>query len=304
MVKPALREFAKKLPGIGPLMTALDELRHACGAFPPGHYYSPIPCWADLKRDEARIFAMPSREVPGIDLREAEQLQLLQEFSRYYADQPFTAKKKAGNRFHLENPAYPYSDAIMLHCMMRHLRPRRLIEVGSGYSSCAALDTNEQFLEGKVELTFIEPRPELLHSLVREEDRQRIRVLPLRLQDVDLEVFDCLEKNDILFIDSTHVAKTDSDVNRCFFHILPRIQPGIFIHIHDVFFPFEYPRAWVFEGRAWNELYMLRAFLQYNQRFRIVLMNSFMEHFHEAFFREQMPLCLKNPGGSIWLEKT
>jgi hypothetical protein len=119
-----------------------------------------------------------------------------------------------------------------------------------------------------------------------------------------LDVFESLEKNDILFIDSTHVSRVDSDVNRALFEILPRLKSGVFVHFHDVFFPFEYPRQWVFEGRAWNELYMLRAFLQYNKGFNVVLMNTFMEHFHESFFRENMPLCLKNRGGSIWLEKT
>jgi len=88
-----------------------------------------------------------------------------------------------------------------------------------------------------------------------------------------------------------------------FFEILPRLNSGVYIHIHDAFFPFEYPRAWIFDGIAWSELYLLRAFLQYNRRFRIVLMNTFMEQFHESFFRDNMPLCLENRGGSIWLEK-
>ncbi len=305
MLKNIMISVARKLPGLGPFIAAHDQFVRDCGFVPPGHYYSPIPRWAEIYQDEARIFpANPAREIPGVDLREAEQMELLKAFCRYYADQPFTAHKKDGNRYYFENPAYSYSDAIMLHCMLRHLRPKRLIEVGSGYSTCATLDTDEQFLGRTLELTLIEPYPELLYSLVTEEDKKRIRVLPSRLQVADLEVFDSLEKNDILFIDSTHVVRVDSDVNRVFFEILPRLRPGVHIHFHDAFFPFEYPRQWLRDRIAWSELYLLRAFLQYSSRFRVVLMNTFMEHFHEAFFRENMPLCLENRGGCIWLEKT
>ena len=118
---------------------------------------------------------------------------------------------------------------------------------------------------------------------------------------MDLSVFDALSANDILFVDSTHVSKTGSDVNHLFFEILPRLASGVLVHLHDIFFPFEYPQDWVLGGRSWNEIYMLRAFLQYNNAFRIVFMNTFLEHFHESRFADRMPLCLKNRGGSIWL---
>jgi len=128
-------------------------------------------------------------------------------------------------------------------------------------------------------------------------------VIPRRLQDVELREFGALGPNDILFVDSTHVGKIDSDVNRIFFEILPSLAAGVHVHFHDVFFPFEYPKEWVQQGRAWNEIYMLRAFLQYNSAFRVVLMNTFLEQFHEEFFRRRMPLCLRNRGGSIWIRK-
>ncbi len=292
--------LARRFPGFDRYVT---RLRSDYGFVPPGHFYSPIPSWSDIKKEAARIFPNDlRREVPGIDLREPEQLELLKTFVPYYAEQPFTAQKTTGNRYYFENPAYSYSDAIMLHCMLRHLRPRRLIEVGSGYSTCVTLDTNDRFLGGAVELTLIEPFPELVYSLLREDDKKRLHVVPSPLQQVDLDLFDRLERNDILFIDSTHVVKIDSDVNRIFFDILPRLKPGVHIHFHDVFFPFEYPRDWLFQGMAWSEAYLLRAFLQYNHRFRVVLMNTFMEHFHASFFQENMPLCLQNKGASLWLE--
>ena len=280
-----------------------DTLRKECGFVPPGHFYSPIPNLDEIKKDEARIFAKIPREIPGIDMQEAEQMKLLEAFCAYYREMSFPVEKVDGLRYHFENPAYSYSDGIMLYCMLRHLKPRRIIEIGSGFSSCMTLDTNELFLGGQLHATFIEPYPELLMSLTSAEDKDRIKIIPMRLQDVELSEFEKLEANDILFVDSTHVSRIDSDVNRVFFDILPRIASGVHVHFHDIFFPFEYPQPWIYEGRAWNEIYMLRTFLQYNSAFRVVLMNTFMEHFHETFFSENMPLCLKNRGGSIWLRK-
>jgi hypothetical protein len=187
--------------------------------------------------------------------------------------------------------------------MIRHARPKRIIEVGSGYSSCVTLDTNELFFDNSIDATFIEPTPDLLLSLIKEIDKQRMRLIPSNLQEVDIATFADLDANDILFIDSTHVSKVYSDVNRIFFEILPRLASGVLIHFHDIFYPFEYPRAWVYENRAWNELYLLRAFLQYNSSFRVILFNTFLEHFFRDYFAANMPLCLRNPGGSIWIQK-
>jgi len=270
---------------------------------PPGHFYSPIPCLEEIKRNEKKIFGICPPNIPGLELNESEQLSLLEIFSTYYKELPFQRSKAKGLRYYYENPAYSYSDAILLYCMIRYLKPRRIIEVGSGFSSCVTLDTNELHFGNSIETTFIEPCPELLISLIKEDDKSRVRIIPQCLQEVGLEVFGEIKENDILFIDSTHVGKTYSDVNRIFFEILPSLSSGVYVHFHDVFYPFEYPKEWVYEGRAWNEIYMLRAFLQYNRRFRIVLMNTYLEHFHEAFFHEKMPLCLNNPGGSIWVEK-
>jgi hypothetical protein len=138
---------------------------------------------------------------------------------------------------------------------------------------------------------------------MKPDDLERVTLIEKDLQQVDSELFSELEANDILFIDSSHVSKLDSDVNHLFFRILPVLKSGVFIHFHDVFYPFEYPLDWVYEGRAWNEAYLLRAFLQFNNKFQIQLMNTFIDCFHkEKYFRE-MPLVQKNPGGSIWLKK-
>jgi len=306
----SVKNVLKKIPVIKELVSvrrkllSVRMLLKADNLFvPPGHFYSPLPSLDEITKDDSKIFGDTPHKIGGINLREEEQLDLLKKFIAYYEEMPFKSEKSGRLRYYFENPAYLYSDAIFLYCMIRFLKPKRIIEVGSGYSSCVMLDTNELFFGGAIETTFIEPHAELLQSLINESDKSRVRIVQERLQDVDLEEFKVLEANDILFIDSTHVSKINSDVNRIFFDILPVLSSGVHVHFHDIFFPFEYPREWVYEGRAWNESYMLRAFLQYNNDFRIVLMNTFMEHFNEQFFHKNMPLCLKNKGGSIWICK-
>ncbi|YAF97655.1 MAG: class I SAM-dependent methyltransferase [Nodularia sp. CChRGM 3473] len=270
---------------------------------PPGHYYSPIPSIEEIKLKEKEIFDEVPRNLPGINLNESEQLNLFQHFRQYYQEIPFEAHKKPEFRYFFENPAYSYSDAICLFCMIRYTKPRKIIEVGSGYSSCITLDVNEYFFDEKISCTFIEPYPELLLSLIKDTDKEKVEIIPSKLQDVELSKFSELSAGDILFIDSTHVSKTNSDVNHILFNILPYISNGVYIHFHDVFYPFEYPKAWVYEGRAWNEDYILRAFLAYNNSFKIVFFNTFLEYFYPDMFISEMPLCMNNLGGSIWIQK-
>ena len=165
------------------------------------------------------------------------------------------------------------------------------------------LDTDELFFDRSIQFTFIEPQPQLLRSLLTEEDLTRVAILETKVQEVDLDRFSELKANDILFVDSSHVSKVGSDVNHIFFKILPALQSGVFVHFHDVFYPFEYPLEWVYEGRAWNETYLMRAFLQYNNQFEIQLFNTFIDWFHKEKYFRDMPLVQKNTGGSIWLKK-
>jgi predicted O-methyltransferase YrrM len=269
---------------------------------PPGDALSPVHSIAEVRAREEEIYAI-RRTLPGIELNEAAQLRLFDMLCQFYPDQPFPAQRTAGHRYWFENPAYSYSDAILLYCMMRHLRPRRIVEVGSGYSSAAMLDTDELFFNAAIDFTFIEPQPALLRSLLKEGDAGRITLLEMQVQNVELAPFKKLEANDILFVDSSHVSKVGSDVNHIFFNVLPALRSGVLVHFHDVFYPFEYPLEWVYEGRAWNETYLMRAFLQYNQHFEIQLFNTFIDWFHKEKYFRDMPLVQKNTGGSIWLKK-
>jgi len=298
-----LKSIIKKLPPIAALIAERDALIKASGMVPAGHFYSPIIAIEEAKRDAARIFKEPGSTVPGVNLNETAQLALLEEFYKLYPSIDFPKIKSPSHRYFYENPAYSYSDAIMLQCMMRTFRPKRIIEVGSGYSSCAMLDTRDRYFDGRIDITFIEPFPKLLRSLLRPADMDSVSIIPVRLQDVPLENFVALEAGDFLFVDSTHVSKTGSDVNYLFFDVLPLLSSGVHIHIHDIFYPLEYPKEWVLGGRCWNEAYIFRAFMQFNDQFTITIMNTYLEYFHEARFEANMPLCLENRGGSIWLKR-
>lgn len=187
--------------------------------------------------------------------------------------------------------------------MIRHINPKKIIEVGSGYSSCVILDTNELFLDKTIYCTFIEPYPELLKSLIIECDTKNNEIIQKNLQDVEINRFSDLSAGDILFIDSTNVSKINSDVNYIFFKILPCLKSGVYFHFHDIFYPFEYPKEWIYEGRAWNETYLLKAFLQYNNAFKILFFNTYLEYFYKDKFIDEMSLCMKNTRGSIWIKK-
>ncbi|MDZ7959632.1 MAG: class I SAM-dependent methyltransferase [Aulosira sp. DedQUE10] len=289
------------------LHTQLSNLQSSIKQYqlgwPPGHFYSPIPSIEKIKDKEAEIFENIPKEILGVEINAAEQLSLLTQFKSYYAQQPFKEQKTDNLRYFFDNPNFSYGEAIIFYSMIRHIKPKKIIEIGSGYSSCVMLDTNEIFFNNEILCTFIEPYPELLLSLIKHSDVDRIKIIPNNLQDIELSNFSSLNAGDILFIDSTHVSKIDSDVNHIFFRILPHIKSGVYIHLHDIYYPFEYPKEWVYQGRAWNEAYLLRAFLQYNSAFKIVYFNSFIGHLYRDKLLSEMPLCGQHAGSSIWIKK-
>lgn len=268
---------------------------------PPGHYYSPIVNVPEIKEREQKIWDKEVSSIKGINLNIDKQLSLLEQLSKYYEEQPFQENKKDGLRYYFENGLYSYTDAIILYSFIRHHKPKRIIELGSGFTSALMLDVNELFFENKIALKFIEPYPNRLFSLMKDGDNDDNKLIKKNAQDIDLELFKNLEAGDILFVDSTHIVKTGSDVNYILFSILPILKKGVLIHFHDIFFPFEYPKKWVYEGRNWNENYFLRAFLMYNNSVEIKLFSHFIHTLYKDAFKD-MPLSYKNTGGNIWLE--
>ena len=277
----------------------IGGLKNTC--FKPGHFYSPIISLNNIKTREVQIWEESSlNSLPDINLNSNEQITLLQEFKKYYSEQPFSSKKSI-NRYYFENIFFSYTDGILLYSVIRHFKPKQIIEVGSGFSSALMLDTAQHFLPD-LRFSFIEPYPKRLKSLMTGADKENIKIIENTIQNVELSHFETLENNDILFIDSTHISKTDSDVNHILFKILPRLKKGVIIHFHDIFYPFEYPKEWVYQGRNWNESYILRAFLMNNKNYKIILFADYL-HKHKKNSFDDLPLCNQNTGGSIWLEK-
>lgn len=280
--------------------------------FPDGHYYSPIPDAADLRRRSAQIWA-PRDAMPGVDLREPQQLALLRAVAAHTAaidwpvDDPGTPGTVTGVPasppvYFYRNGMFPVLDAEFLFAALCHFRPARVIEVGSGFSSLVMADANTRVLGGRIDITCIEPYPrDFLRAGVPGISRLREE----RVEEVALDVFAQLGAGDLLFIDSSHVSKTGSDVNFLFFEVLPRLAPGVLVHLHDIFLPDEYPQPWVLgEGRSWNEQYLLRAFLQYNAEWEVLWMAHYMLARHPEAVSAVFPRCpaLGN-GGSFWMRR-
>jgi hypothetical protein len=266
---------------------------------PPGHFYSPVP---DLDEIAARAdWLFGPRPLAGIELRANAQLALFRTLARLVREMPFEPVPGTRTRYGTENTNYGIGDASMLAAFLCHLRPRRYLEVGSGFTTALACDVNETHLGGSMAITAIEPYPAMMRSLLRPADE--IEVIGAPVQSVPLELFAALEENDILFIDCSHVLKTGSDAHFLYTEVLPLLAPGVYVHIHDIFWPFEYLRNWIESGRAWNECYLLQAFLAFNPTYEIVLWNHYLYCEHEPVMAAELPAMLENPGGAIWLRR-
>lgn len=154
----------------------------------PGHFYSPIPDIEVVDRYRATLFDLTLDDVPGIDLQVPRQLALLESFGAYQNDVPFTDEQRPGMRYYFDNPYFSYGDAVVLYSMLRCRQPRRIVEVGSGFSSAVMLDTNDRFCRRGITMTFIDPYPERLLSLLSGDDaasrplRERRAVIPAAAQ--------------------------------------------------------------------------------------------------------------------------
>jgi predicted O-methyltransferase YrrM len=271
-------------------------------AVPPGHFYSPLPDLQEIARRSDKIYGPTPDSIPGVDLRTEFQKKLLQKFESYYTNLPFDRDSNPESRYFRSTRSFPFQDAFTLYGMIREYRPQRIIEVGSGSSSCVMLDCCDSLGLG-TKLTFIEPFPDFLLSLIRKTDTSRFELRKQIVQDVPLEIFGGLDAGDILFIDSSHVSKTGSDVNFLFFEVLPILKPGVVIHFHDIFFPFEYAMKRLLEGVFWNEAYLLHAFLMFNQSFEILMFNDYVNHLLPQLVAKNFPLCSAGLGASIWLRR-
>jgi Methyltransferase domain len=226
----------------------------------PIHYYEPLPDFRSITTEQIQR----RRSYPAVDFKWEDQLALLTELAQY-RDELLQIK------FDFDNDYFSGFDAAVYYSLIRHLKPRRIIEIGGGHSTRIADKALSRNQTGK--LTCIEPFPE--PRLVEAE--LDIELVPKRVEEMDLEFFSRLEANDILFIDSSHTVKFGSDVCYEFLEILPNIAPGVWIHVHDIFFPHDYPAEWLLKRRlALNEQYLLEAFLSFNHEFHVALSNYWL----------------------------
>lgn len=260
---------------------------------PPGHFYSPLTSPEDVER---ALRQPPVTDL--VDVRADAQLRLVASLGPMWQEFPAGERWSGGP----ENVQFGLADAAVYSSVLRHFRPRRVVEVGSGYSSAVALDVRQE--HGlTVDLTFIEPYTERLEGLLRPDDRATVVIRKEFVQDTPLSTFAALEPGDVLFIDSTHVLKAGSDVEHLMFRVLPSLPAGVLVHVHDCFWPWQYRPEWLRMHRDWNELYFLHAFLAGNAAWRVVLFNDWVWQTRPDLVEKHLPAATGERPGGLWLEK-
>ena len=263
----------------------------------PVHFYQPIP---DTQSLSEALWDRPS-ELVGIDMNESMQLDLLRQFPkfRHECEQLPTEPTEKPTRFYLNNGLFGGLDALVAYCMVRHFRPRLIVEIGSGFSSLilgGALAKNNE-----PNLVCIDPSPQ---NFLRQNFPGLRSLIEKRVQDIDVDFFSQLKSGDILFIDSSHTVKIGGDVNYLFLEVLPRLEPGVIVHVHDIFLPFDYRRDWVMEQfRFWSEQYLLQAFLMFNSQFEVLMANSYLNHYQPEDLKATFPTLQSWRGGSFWIRR-
>jgi hypothetical protein len=274
--------------------------------FPLGHYYSPLPDSRELAAEPRRSQVWPPtpRDTPGIDWRPDEQRRLaLEVFASQERVQLAHGETADPTEYWADNDQYPALDAWVLEAFLRDLRPARMIEIGSGYSSLVTARVNRELLGSSMHFTCIEPYPRsFLAAGVPGVSELRVEAV----QDTPVEVFEELGRGDILFVDTSHTVKTGGDVAWIFGEVLPRLRPGVVVHIHDAFVPGEYPQPWVLEGWGWNEIYLLKAFLAFNSEFEVLfgvqwMLQNELDAVELAF--PGFAAHRERQGGALWIRR-
>ena len=263
-------------------------------------FYSPIP---DVVKLQASLWERRS-DLAGIVLDLDQQLRFLKRELAPYVDEFRPPGDSEGRGFQLENPSYGSGDAELLYAMIRHTKPKRVVELGSGHTTrilAHASAANER--DGApAELWVFDPFPAA--GIASLPGVTRVEETPA--QDVRLDVFTQLGERDVLFVDTTHTVKIGGDVNRIVLDVLPRLRPGVVVHFHDIFLPWEYPRSWIEDlGLYWTEQYLLQAFLAHNAAYEIICAMHALWRTHRAEIDEFVP-SLREGGapGAFWIRRT
>lgn len=269
-------------------------------------FHSPVPDTRSLSQPatRSRIWPEPPPERPGIDWQAERQLQLLSELGK---QTPMRIPEEPTDdplEYFAPNPSFDYYDSWAMAAMLRHLRPSRMIEAGSGWTSLLAARVNREYLAADMELTCIDPFPQ---PFLSGGAKGISRIIEQPLEQTPLSVFERLAPNDVLFIDSTHTVKTGGDVVFLFGEVIPRLRKDVFVHVHDIFLPRDYPEQWALSGWSWNEQYLLQAFLAFNSEFEIVLALAWLAENHPDALAAAAPPpnhYRKRFGASLWFRRS
>ncbi len=274
------------------------DLLRLLGVFPiRNHYYEPLFDTRHLARDLSE-----DRLLPGIDLDPRGQLDLLAKLVAY-ADETRASDWTGTPRdleFRLDNPSFQSGDAEFLYCFLRYVKPRRVIEIGSGYSTRVArqaLERNRAETGEAARHVCIEPyeMPWL--------EKLGVEVARRRVEDCPPALFQELEAGDLLFIDSSHVIRPQGDVVFEYLSLLPTLKPRTFVHVHDIFTPRDYLAEWVKDDvKLWNEQYLLEALLSDSPRYRVVAGLNYLKKHHFDRLKAVCPyLTIEREPGSFYL---
>lgn len=247
----------------------------------PVHFHEPIPDTRTLKDD---LWSKHS-ELVGVAINEEKQLELLSlfesKFKKEYDRLPEN-KTSTPHEYFVDNDMFSSVDGEILYCMIRHFKPKKIFELGSGFSTLlsaqAVLKNREENNGQECELVAVNPYP---NEILRAGFPGLSKLISKKGQDIPLSDFKKLKINDILFIDASHSLKIGGIVRYIYSEILPRLNRGVIIHVHDVFLPAEYPKEWLLKDyKFWNEQYLLQAFLAFNDSFEILWAGSYIHSKH------------------------
>jgi predicted O-methyltransferase YrrM len=269
--------------------------------FLPVHYYSPVP---DTSAIPEETWTTKYDDIPGLELDRPSIKQLFAGFQEYGKELETVQVDGDSDVYHYSNGSFAGGDASLLYAMVRDLKPKKVIEIGSGNSTLIGLSASAKNNNG-CEYICIEPYPN--NTVLDLKAKGQIQLIDSSVQAVDLSLFETLTAGDILFIDSTHVVKNGSDVVYEFLKIVPRLAAGVHVHVHDIFHPLDYPREWVIDKQIfWNEQYLLAALIAYNSDFKMVVPNyAFaVEPDLKELFKSTFPFSPVQGGGSFWFKRT
>lgn len=303
VLTPLIARIARRQATLGPSsVPATFKVWSSVGLTPVlHHYYQPIYDPHDLP-----LTTWTRRDpLHGINMNAAGQVALLEQF-HYGSELTSIPMDNPGKelKFYYDNGYFGSGDAEILYNMIRHFQPRQVMEIGSGHSTRMAKKALDENWKQGSSATHICIEPYTNRWL---EDLGVGRVIRSRVEDVDPTMFRNLQENDILFIDSSHVLRTGGDVFTEYLHILPILNAGVIIHVHDIFLPFDYPEDWVVNWRRfYTEQYLLQAFLAFNDSFEILAALNYLAHDYRQELGLACPVFARHAGSnpsSFWIRK-